>query len=674
VYTVPFVRGIEGYDVPLAWGLRGMTVFKGPHDPEPALYIPATAPSQRPEAVLLRSRNGLDFEIVSEPGLGMKNPTPRSLRSIVPFKGRLFTAPAMGQEKGQTCTFGSAAIFVSDDPDQGDWKLANPPDFGNPNNVAVFTMIAFGNYLYAGTTNIQEGFELWRTEAEGKPPFRWERVLTRGAYRGKFNQIGGIVGNIGDYAYIGTGIQSGGHDRKFKVGPAAPEILRVAPDGSWDVVMGEPRQTPDGLKVPLSGMGPGFNRFHCGYIWYGQPHDGWLYVGTFDWGPYTFFAKLNEMPKQVSSNLQAFQSNLRRRGGFEMWRSADGVTWIPVTRNGFGKYMDVGIRTMKSTPYGLFVGILNDFGPEVAVPRLGGWRYERNPDCGLQIYLGRHDYPAAGRTSRPYDLRSTRPAEQIKTLAQRKTHKSSTLDDVIRHYYDGSDFRHVGFWTEDIGKARDACENLVDELTSFLPKETGRILDLCCGRGATTKHLVKSFSPNWMVGVTSDADDLPHCGRNAPGVRFECMRLPKLSFTSDTFEAVVCVEGFHHDKTRPKLLEETFRVLEPNGRLVFSDLLSPKRKSRTFKRGWHNGAGPRSLDDYRGLLEQIGYCEIALVETTAQCWERFSRDLHRYLQTLILAQRIDEDSAQKIASLLPGADGEISCYLVGCAVKPPLKI
>ena len=223
VYQAPYVEGTDGSQAPLSMGFRIMRVFQGESDPEPALYTISFASSKRPEAIMLRCIDGENFEIVSEPGLGITDPVPRSLRTLIPHKGRLFTAPVMGQERGQSCTFGRGSVYVSSDPAKGKWEVANPPSFGNPNNLAVFTMGWYVDHVYAGTTNIQEGFELWKTDAEGDPPFKWTRVITKGAYRGKYNQIGGIMGYLGNCAYIGTGIQSGGYDRKFKVGPAAPE-------------------------------------------------------------------------------------------------------------------------------------------------------------------------------------------------------------------------------------------------------------------------------------------------------------------------------------------------------------------------------------------------------------------------------------------------------------------
>ena len=39
--------------------------------------------------------------------------------------------------------------------------------------------------------------------------------------------------------YVGSGIQGGGIDTQNKIGPAPPELIRIHPDGSWDLIVGE---------------------------------------------------------------------------------------------------------------------------------------------------------------------------------------------------------------------------------------------------------------------------------------------------------------------------------------------------------------------------------------------------------------------------------------------------
>ena len=54
-----------------------------------------------------------------------------------------------------------------------------------------------------------------------------------------------------------------------------------------------------------------------------------------------------------------------------------------MTRTGFTTYFNFGIRSMASSPYGLFVGCSNPYGPDVAVRRI--WPYLGALLAGLLI-------------------------------------------------------------------------------------------------------------------------------------------------------------------------------------------------------------------------------------------------------------------------------------------------
>ena len=337
VWTAPWREGRDGRQVPLSMALRAMAVFQGRSDPAPALYLPTFPPSLVGEgAVMLRSADGVAFEVVSEPGVALLEWGFRSFRTLVPFKGRLFTAPTMGSVRGKPNIAGVAAVLCSADPARGDWEVANDPGFGDPNNLTVFELAEFAGHLYAGTANIAEGFQLWKTDGEGKPPFRWTPVLTHGAWRGKLNQGVVAMAVFGAHLYVSGAIQNGGFDRRNLVGPAAAELIRVRPDDTFDLVVADPRETPAGLKMPLSGMRAGFGNPLAGYFWKLCEHEGWLYCGTFDASPILPFHSLSTAPEFVRTLLSGpgLEHFMRTFGGFDLWRTADGVAWLPGRQNG----------------------------------------------------------------------------------------------------------------------------------------------------------------------------------------------------------------------------------------------------------------------------------------------------------------------------------------------------
>lgn len=388
VYRAPLVVGNHGGTMSRDLGYRGMVVYQSATDPEPALYTSNWSRANGDGPLLLRCRDGATFEVAGRLGRIGGQPV-TSLRALVPFKGQLFIAPT-GAAQGNPNTSRVPEIYASRDPDRGDWILVNEPGFGDPGNLTIFEMAVFEDRLYAGTLNNQ-GFQLWRTAAEDRPPYRWEKVLEGGAGRGPLNQLIASMQVFRGALYLGTGIQNGGYDYTHKIGPASAEVIRIRDNGSWDLIVGNARDTVQGFKRPLSGLGAGFGNFFNAYLWRMGVHDGWLYAGTMDWSNTLRYADLERRSPKVSRlyELIGVENIVARQGGFELWRSSDGENWLPVNRQGFGNPYNYGLRTLVSTPHGFFLGTANPFGPRVAVRCGDQWGYEDNPQGGLEIWLGR---------------------------------------------------------------------------------------------------------------------------------------------------------------------------------------------------------------------------------------------------------------------------------------------
>lgn len=384
VYKSPMIVGSRGKAIPREFGYRGMTVFTPPGGRQPVLVLGTWSPADGPGCLLLCSPDGTTFEPVCEPGL---NGLPVTvIRSILQVGDRLYTTPA-GARAGQSNASGHAVVYESSDPAGGEWEPVSEPGFGDPSNEGIFEMAVLGEYLYVGTFNLQ-GYQIWRCIPRGPKPYPWERVITRGAYRGPENQIPASMHPFKGALYIGGAIQGGGIDRKNKVGPAAAELIRIRLDNTWDVLVGEERDTPDGMKKPLSGWGPGFDNFFNGYFWRMCAHDGWLYLSTYNWSIFLAYANRAEWPEPLCDIVNSLGPQfLVDHGGAALFRSFDGETWVNVTDDGFENGFNIGVREMVSTPEGLFVSTANPFGPILNPP--DGKKPIPNQRGGCEIFLGR---------------------------------------------------------------------------------------------------------------------------------------------------------------------------------------------------------------------------------------------------------------------------------------------
>jgi hypothetical protein len=391
VYQAPMVASKRSkHPVPRYIGFRGMTVFQGASDTKPCLYVSTWAPMLAEPPDVLRSEDGVSFEPVPRPPF---SPAVRSFRTLQVFNDRVHTTPTSstaGARRASDSIGSQAMIYATDDLQSTDWHAASEEGFGNPDNLTVFEMHVYDGHLYGATVNGKAGFELWKTKG-GDLPYRWTRVLQHGAWRGPENEVGVSMCEFNGALYVGTGILNGGYHRAFKLGPAAAELIRVWPDDSWELLVGDPRLSPEGIRYPLSGYSSGFDQLFNGYIWRMGVHDGRLYAGTFCWANSLPYLPMRVWPEDVLALIERWGVDklVRYHGGCELWRSPDGLHWEPVTRSGFGNVYNWGVRNIQSTPHGLFVATANPFGPTIAQRQANGeWEYVPNPRGGCEVWLG----------------------------------------------------------------------------------------------------------------------------------------------------------------------------------------------------------------------------------------------------------------------------------------------
>jgi hypothetical protein len=344
-----------------------MCVWPSNSEAGASLYVSSMS---RSGGVLLRSSDGRRFEEVGEAGLG--NPDVYSLANLTVFGGRMFATPAgtVADHYVDAHLAPEAKLYVAENPESGLWEEAAETGFGDPANAGIVSLCAAHGRLYAGSLNADRGFQLWASEAEGKPPYSWKPIIVDGA--GAFNQnlTVSAMAEFNGALYVGTGVTGYGYDIVNDIGPTSAELIRVDADGGWELIAGRMRFTKDGLKVPLSLLGPGLGDFYNSAIWALAEHDGALYLGTHQW----------EALRALELDLDPLV------GGYQLWASENGEDWDLVIDDGQGNPAEFGVAALHSTPLGLIVGTRSEGG----LLKLIGERKNRDIQTtpGFKVLLG----------------------------------------------------------------------------------------------------------------------------------------------------------------------------------------------------------------------------------------------------------------------------------------------
>jgi len=229
--------------------------------------------------------------------------------------------------------------------------------FGDPNNMGISMLASFDGCLYAGTYN-PNGYEVWKLRCVSDldaPP----QPVVRGGTGYRQSEAALSMQVFGGHLYVGSGIPLG-FNPLTRHGPRGCDLIRVNPDDSWEVIVGPKR------SQPLSGYRAGFGWYLNAYCWYMGEHEGQLYLGTWDMSRTVEFLATDaqSVARPFKPLLNALSPRPQGWGspmGGDLYRSADGIHWEPVFLDGVGNPDNHGIRTLESTPMGLFVGTENPF-------------------------------------------------------------------------------------------------------------------------------------------------------------------------------------------------------------------------------------------------------------------------------------------------------------------------
>lgn len=196
-------------------------------------------------------------------------------------------------------------------------------------------------------------------------------------------------------------------------------------------------------------------------------------------------------------------------------------------------------------------------------------------------------------------------------------------DPLQAAFFGNSGYYNYGYSTDVSLSQREACENLVEKLLEFIPEKHGAILDVACGQGASTRHLLAYYRPEDVTGINISDWQLEQARKNAPGCLFLNMDAVQLDFTDASFDAVICVESAFHFNTRERFLAEALRVLKPGGWLVLSDILGRVGKDKKAN-ALENPAA------YKAMLSRLGFANPQVIDATEPCTRSCGRRLRRW--------------------------------------------
>lgn len=167
------------------------------------------------------------------------------------------------------------------------------------------------------------------------------------------------------------------------------------------------------------------------------------------------------------------------------------------------------------------------------------------------------------------------------------------------------------------------------------------VLDVCSGMGGPARYLA------WRTGCdvtgldltasrVEGATELTRVAGLCESVRFVHGNALDMPFEDASFTLAIAQESFAHIPDKPRLLAECARILKPNGRLVFSDILHRGNLSIRDAQRLSEGmtfSEIETLDGYTTQLSLRGMTVIRLLDLTEE-WTRILVERHAMYRSL----------------------------------------
>jgi MPBQ/MSBQ methyltransferase len=236
-----------------------------------------------------------------------------------------------------------------------------------------------------------------------------------------------------------------------------------------------------------------------------------------------------------------------------------------------------------------------------------------------------------------------------------------------RRAYGGTDYWNYGYRLPHVRSQAEACRALMRKLVQMIARPQGNILDVACGKGATSQYLTRHYAPHMITGINISPKQLAVCRANVPGATFLMMDAAKMTFPDASFDNIICVEAAFDFRFREQFLRHALRVLKPGGSLVITDILRDRCGHDTVFFPAENYVPDPSA--YRTLCENIGFQSVHVENATLECFTRFATHRlgeakQKLLQGAFTAEEFDAATRQLIYRLWV-----VRYYLLASMVK-----
>jgi ubiquinone/menaquinone biosynthesis C-methylase UbiE len=198
---------------------------------------------------------------------------------------------------------------------------------------------------------------------------------------------------------------------------------------------------------------------------------------------------------------------------------------------------------------------------------------------------------------------------------------------------DGTLALHFGHYEKGVKSYKDAVVNKNDFIGRILKLDSVEkdsvYLDSGCGVGGTSIFLAKKYPKIKFIGITNSPGQIYLANKFSKDLNvksnteFIIGDYLKISVIDNYFDGIFTLQAFMLGPDKKKFLEEAYRVLKPNKKLVIDDVFLRKKPSGFIMKNSYNVflkiwkiPSIEPIDKIKSQLETIGFNDIEVLDIT----------------------------------------------------------
>ncbi len=212
--------------------------------------------------------------------------------------------------------------------------------------------------------------------------------------------------------------------------------------------------------------------------------------------------------------------------------------------------------------------------------------------------------------------------------------------DKVEDFYNSISTKYTALLDRAIPRYREMLQTMLD----YLPKDCkpNRILELGCGTGNLTEHVLNKFPDSELTLVDISEDMLKECKskfKNKTSLVYYQVDFKDLAFEVNSFDLIISSIAIHHleDMNKQVLFRKLYSYLKPNGIFTYADQCKGRTKgiydkhiqswrTEAFNLGssekdWKTWMNHQEKHDYHAsAIEQVLWLENAAFRNTDILW------------------------------------------------------